>query len=128
MKEEILTITGLTPLEVRELESKVGRGAVQTIGHRPSNAAFREPISLVIATVGLSSLALSALAVIATRPKQSLKRVIRIERKKGDETLAIAFEEEAFSSEAPDPKVVEKIGKALRIDLKSLAESIQQDK
>ncbi len=73
-------------------------------------------ITFIVATVALSSAALTALTVIATRRQTSTKRSITITSKEKSYT----FNEETRSSGPPSSDEIEKIGKALSIDLKTL--------
>ena len=113
---ETITVSGLTPLEVRELKDKLGRNSVEELGKVPRSARFPEPIGLLIAGVALSSAALNALAIIATRPKRSAKRVLKIEYKSKSKTYSVDLEEDIAASDAPPVEVVEKITKGLSID------------
>jgi hypothetical protein len=115
-----ITISGLTPLEVRELENKLGENSVTELGNVSPSANFPEPVGLLIATVVLSMAALNALAIIATRPKKSAKRILKVEYTSDSETYSIDLEEDIVASESPEAKVVEKITKGLSLDPKTL--------
>ncbi|MCK9913684.1 hypothetical protein MXD81_31330 [Microbacteriaceae bacterium K1510] len=118
MESEII-VRGLTQLELRELEEKLGSTSVKVVDGADGN--FREPLTLIVAAIALSSLALNAITLIATRPTKTSRRSITIEHDVGGERRSFTFSEETKSSDAPQPKQIEEIGKALHIDLKSLA-------
>ncbi len=122
MKAPTITVSGLTPLELRELEGKLGKAAVQGAGTASSDGSFREPATLVIATIALSSLALNALAIILSRPKATKKRKVTLLFEEGDRKITAEYEEESQAVGPPPAEVVEKIGKALAFDPKSLPE------
>ena len=115
---EKLTVNGLTPLELRELENLLGKSSVEEVGSVPADTKFPEPMAISIATITLSLAALNALAIIVTRPRKSGARELRIERT--EKKLIITLKEDVSISESPPADVVEKIGKTLAIDLKSL--------
>lgn len=124
---ENLTVTGLTQLELRELEDALGEASVKQIGQIPPDANFPEPTTMIIAAVALSALALKTLAIIATKPRKSGAREIVIEKVDGQTKCTIWFKETFSESGAPSERAIEAIGKALNIDLKSLAASITPD-
>jgi hypothetical protein len=113
MTEGEIKVSGLTQLELRELEEKLGKGSVRVIDK--SDATLREPLT-IIAAVAISSVALKALTVIATRPRSGTKKSITLETLLGKYT----YTREEQSSGTPPPKQIEAIGKALSIDLKAL--------
>jgi hypothetical protein len=115
-----ITINGLTPLELRELEQKLGKSAVEEGGNLGGDQAFPEPATLVIATIALSSLALNALAIILSRPKAVKKRKVTLIFEDGYKKTTAEYEEETQAVGPPPADVVEKIGKALAFDPKSL--------
>jgi hypothetical protein len=126
MVKKTIKVSGLTPLEVRELEKTLGRQSVEELGTGPRSANFPEPTTFLIAGVVLSSAALNALAIIAARPKRTAKRVLRIEYESEDKTYSVELEEDLAASESPSPKVIEKITKGLSLDPKTLA-SLNKD-
>lgn len=118
-----LTVTGLTPLELRELEDALGDASVEELGQIPPDANFPEPTVMIIAGIVLTELALRTLAMIALRPRKSGTREIVIERTDGQQKLTIWFKESQSESGAPSQPTIEAIGKALNVDLKALAEA-----
>jgi hypothetical protein len=76
---ENLTVSGLMPLELRELEAALGESSVKEVGHMPPDANFPEPTTIIIATVAVSALALKTLAIIATRPRKAVNRPVGLD-------------------------------------------------
>jgi hypothetical protein len=73
MADNELIVTGLTQLELRELEKALGKSSITSKTDKTSK--FREPITLIIATVAISSAAITALTIILTRTQDQFKRI-----------------------------------------------------
>ncbi len=126
MSQTDVLVEGLTPLELRELESKLGPSAITIISPPSDSPKFHEPTTIIIISLAVSSLALTTLAIIATRPKKTKKRSITIKRKREGEDLSVTINDELFESGAPNAKVVQEISKALSIDLNALAKATSE--
>ncbi len=124
---ESLTVSGLTPLELRELEAALGESSVKEVGQIPPDAKFSDPTTIIIAAVALSALALKTLAIIATRPRKAGTREIVIERTDGRTKCTIWIKETSSESGAPPERTIEAIGKALNIDPKDLVAALAPD-
>jgi hypothetical protein len=119
-----VTVAGITPLELRELESKLP-GAVTIVEENPApqrpGTAHPEPVTAIVVTVTLTALALQTLAIIVTRPRKGSRQDITVKRRTKDETLSITVKSEQYASEAPKKEVIDAIAKALKVDLSKLS-------
>jgi hypothetical protein len=125
---ETLTVTGLTPLELRELEDALGEDAVKEVGQIPPDANFPEPTTMIIATVLLSALALKTLAILINKPRKGGSREILIEKIDAHGKCTIWIKEAQSESGAVPERTIEAIGKALNVDTKALIAAAAPDK
>lgn len=123
---EKLTVTGLTPLELRELEDALGEFAIEETGQVPPDANFPEPTALIVAAVELSSLALTTLAILLARPRKTVSRRLTITREDGREILS--YEETGSEIDAPTQSTVDAIGKALKVDAGKVIQAAVPDR
>jgi hypothetical protein len=121
-----LMINGLTQLELRELEEKLGKEIEEM--SVSSGSAHNEPATLVIAAVLISARAIEALTIILMRRIHRRDFGIDISRETKDERLVIKIHDEDFSSDAPKKEIIAALIKALALDPKVLLQAVQKDK
>ena len=118
-----LTINGLTQLELRELEEKLGKG-IEEVGVT-RGSAHNEPATIVIAAVIISASAIEALTTILMRRIHKRDFGIDISRETKDEKLAIKIHDQDFSSDAPKKEIIAALGKAFALDPKILSQAMK---
>lgn len=121
MTDEV-EISGLTNLELRELERILGEQNIRKLPAGREGNAHREP-GLVVASVILGSAIIAATTIILSKNKETSGRDITIKRTKNseEEILEVQLSEIYEKSSAPDQETIEKIADVFKVDMSALA-------
>ncbi len=125
--DQEITIAGLTPLEFRELETALGPDAVKMNSPARPTGIHAEPVTWVLATLAISSPALTALTTVLVRNIKRSDRRIKLTRKTAKEEYSFELSESDLASSAPSEKVIAALAKGLSIDLEKVRSALNPD-
>ena len=114
-----LRITGLTNLELKELQQVVSNEEVlidkEDSGHRHGDPLFLAA-SLVVSSVAVQAL----VAIIAGRSKRENQTKLNVEVVRAEETIKVQYESNSTDQDAVRAEVVSALGDAMGVDPSSL--------
>lgn len=117
----VIMISGITALQLRQIEASVGRGAMSPV--KPSRTATAHPelLSTIVVLAAVSIPLLKALAALASSGKVTNENVIEFEHttKDGDKTV-VKLRNINIARDAPKVEVVNAFATALNLDLAGL--------